>query len=659
VYALGRFAVEVNSAPLRFAGRAPRRPLALLKTLIALGGESVPTESLCDALWPDAEGHDAAKSLSVNLSRLRNLIGAQALTVQDARVSLEPRHCWVDALACRTLLEQVRLHLAAGRTDLAAVHMRQVLELYRGQLLEGEYDPLPLLSGRERLHSQFLRQLEALAQAYSQAGNPDAAVALYRRGLDRDELADTLVQGLLRVCLASGRHAEGLAAYQRYEAAQRAMQSTVPSLPLRSLYQRLQSCAQEGAEAPNPLSPNVSDELSLAVLAFENLSGDPGQAYLSDGLTDNITTALARIPRVLVVARNPSNTYNARSLDARQLGRELGVPNVLQGSVLRSGQRLHITVQLIDTRTAGLTWAAAYDREMLDVLMTMDEITQKIVTELGVSVLYGEGMRYFAGSTSSAEGLDKLLLAAHLLHKFEPQTNSTAKVLAAEALELDPHFARAMALLGQTCLNEMRYGWGRDPDAAFREAESWAQRSLEADARCVPGLNLMCRILCHQHRYDEAIEVSRRAAEIEPGSGKALADYAATLLFAGEPQQALVIVKRALRLSPAPSMIPVQVAAETCFILGRHEEAQAYYELLLERNAAPSEQASNARRKLIAIHMAAGRETEARALATQQLALRPDFTLTRHREVHQRWPHRDYSWFEPYLDLLRRAGLPD
>lgn len=654
VYALGGFTVEVDGTPLRFAHRAPRRPLALLKVLIALGGEGVAAERVCDALWPDAEGDDAAHSLSVTLTRLRHLIGTGSVRMRDGRVGLEPQLCWVDALACGPLLEEVRRQVAEGRPALAAAPMAQALELYRGRLLEDETGPAPVLAARERLNGRLLQQVAALAEAHRSAGSTDAALALYQRGLALDELAEPVVQGLLGICLESGRLAEGLAAFQRYEAAVRAALNAEPSPALRALCERVRAAA----EALDRPATWPRDDPALAIMAFENLSGDPWQARFSDGLVDTIAIALAKIPGVRVVARHATDAFRGQAVDLGQIGRTLGVRHVLEGNVLRSGERLRITAQLTDTHTGALVWVGSYDRSTPDVLAVMDEIARNLVAELGASVLYGESMRYYAGTTASGEALDKFLLGVHLYHQFEAPMNASARAAAAAAIQRDPGFAQAMALLGIIHLHDYRFGWTRDAEATFREAERWAQRCRKTDPGCSLGRNLEGNLLCHHGQYDDALALSERGVEREPGQERPNTHHAATLLFAGRYDEAFVAAQRSLRMSPRPTMVAVWVAAESRFMPGSGEESRPYFEFLMERNAPRGELANNARRRLIAIHLRAGRATQARSLVEQEMRVNPNFTVTRCGEMWRHWPFKDRSWLAPYLDALRQAGLP-
>lgn len=539
-----------------------------------------------------------------------------------------------------------------GRVAQAGEAVRAALDLYRGPLLAGE-DGLPaVLAARERLRDRTRTCVEQTAGALEAAGDVAAALSLYRAGVECDDECEPLYLGLLRTCLATGRYAEGLAAYRRCEQALRAGLDAAPSPAVREAYERLRAAAETPAAAE-------AEPPAVAVLAFDNLGGDPAQEYLGDGLADSLITALARLPELRVAARHSAFAYKGRDVDVRRIGEALGVAYVLERGVLRSGERLRLTAQLIDARTGHHVWAESYDRTAGDLLAVLDDITHRIVVEMGVSLVYGYVMRYFAQSTVSPEAFYRLVQGFWHFQRFERQTNETARRLLAEAIELDPRFARAMAVMGQTCLNHVRNDWGRDVGAALAEAEEWAQRSLEADPQCAIGLNLLAKIHSHRGQHAEALALSERMLASEPDSVNTLTNHAVTLMFAGRSTDALATAQRAGRLCPQPWPVTLVVLAEASFMLGRYQEARPFYEQLTAHAVEHSDLAGHFSRKLIAIHMHAGREAEAVALATRHRKLHPTFTLTRHRRIAQRWPQYDDAWFAPYQDLLRRAGLPD
>ncbi|HZT55648.1 MAG TPA: bacterial transcriptional activator domain-containing protein, partial [Burkholderiaceae bacterium] len=237
---LGRFAVQVDGDALVFAGKVPKKPLALLRALIALGGHTVPQHALIDALWPDDEADAAHDAFNVALHRLRKLLprGAQALVLQDGALSLNPALCWTDAHAFELLAAPA---FAPAPADTAALldTLGRALALYGGHFLVDDADAPWAISTRERLRARFNQALMRRGAALGDAGAHEEALACYRQGLEVDDLNEAFYQGAMRCCLALRRPAEGLAAYQRLRRMLSIVLRVAPSAHSESLHERL------------------------------------------------------------------------------------------------------------------------------------------------------------------------------------------------------------------------------------------------------------------------------------------------------------------------------------------------------------------------------------------------------------------------------------
>lgn len=238
IVTLGRFEVRLNGEPLRFERKSQKRPLALLKALIALGGQNVPEARVADALWPDAEGDAAQQALATTLHRLRQLIGTEAVRRQDGILNLESTQCRVDLWSCERHLDQVEQTLNED-PEAAIAALWSALALYRGPFLYGDEDAPWALTPRERLRNHLLRSIVATADALQNSGHAAEAIGCYERGLELDELAEECYRGLMRCHFDSGHYAEGLKVYRRCtEALQRELGMT-PSADTKSLYRAL------------------------------------------------------------------------------------------------------------------------------------------------------------------------------------------------------------------------------------------------------------------------------------------------------------------------------------------------------------------------------------------------------------------------------------
>jgi len=260
VYTLGRFVVEVDGEPLRFSARTKRKPLELLKVLVALGGSEAAVARLAEALWPDADGDRAYGAFSITLNRTRKLVGRDALVLRGARLSLDPQQCWVDVLAFGDWLEQASRHAGERAAAAAWEALEQALALYRGAFLEGEFDLPEILSAREKWHGLFLRHVKRFGEFFAEAGEPGRAIELYQRGIEVDDLAEELYQRLMGCLAKAGRLAEALAVYQRCHETLRAAFAVEPAPETRAVHEALLAEQARQAAASTPPAPAAAPE---------------------------------------------------------------------------------------------------------------------------------------------------------------------------------------------------------------------------------------------------------------------------------------------------------------------------------------------------------------------------------------------------------------
>jgi adenylate cyclase len=402
----------------------------------------------------------------------------------------------------------------------------------------------------------------------------------------------------------------------------------------------------------------LPDKPSIAVLAFDNLSGDPEQEYLSDGITESLITRLAKQPDMFVIARNSSFTYKGKAVRVQQVGRELGVRYVLEGSVQKAGERIRITAQLIEAATGEHLWADSYDRELQDLFAVQDEITQKVAIELAVQLTVGESARSDFQATDNVEAYEYWLRGVEAYRLFKKETNVQAGELFEKAIELDPQYARAIGWLGWVRLNESRWWWGEDRDRSFRQAEELARRAIAIDENSPGAHSLLARIYSHKGLHEEAIAEGRRTVAIEPSSAPDYSSLAWTMVLAGRPEDGLAPIRKALRLSPYPPIWFRNVETNINYLTGRYEAAIASGRKLLDRTLEGT-LARGTWRKLIASYVELGREAEARAEAEKYLEKYPDFSVQEDAEWLRGFIFKDKSWIERYIDALRKAGLPE
>jgi len=306
------------------------------------------------------------------------------------------------------------------------------------------------------------------------------------------------------------------------------------------------STTTPGVIEPLPLP----DKASIAVLPFDNMSSDPEQEFFADGISEDIITALSKISRMRVIARNSTFAYKGQALDLRRIASELGVHYVLEGSIRRGGDRLRITAQLIDANTGSHLWAERYDRKVADLFDIQDEITKEIVTALRVKLTDGEEAFVLARGTNNIEAWQYCTRARELFMRFNSHDYLEARVLAEKATRLDPDYAYAWATLGFTYFWDGRLGYTEDSNAKFVRANEFAERAMALDDTVSWSIGLSALVAAPLNRHDEGIDIARRGIELYPGSADVRAFLAITLLHAGHYREAAEHLRAAIALNP-------------------------------------------------------------------------------------------------------------
>jgi adenylate cyclase len=314
------------------------------------------------------------------------------------------------------------------------------------------------------------------------------------------------------------------------------------------------------AVSKTPEAPlTLPDKPSIAVLPFNNMSGDPEQEYFSDGISEDIITALSKFKWFFVTARNSTFTYKGSAVDIKEVGRDLGVRYVLEGSVRKGGDRVRVTVQLIDATTGNHLWAERYDRQITDVFALQDEITETVTATIAPQLMVAENERVKGKPPES-------LAAWELVIRFQPlfwRMNHTdlleAQKLLRGAIEHDPDYAQAHALLGFSYIWHAWMGWGDDPRSLIPKAEPEARRALELDDQEPWAYMAMSAVHGYARRHEESVRDLRRALDLNPNFSFGYAWLGTLLGYAGKVDEANEMIDQAYRISPKDpfnSMLP-------------------------------------------------------------------------------------------------------
>ena len=392
---------------------------------------------------------------------------------------------------------------------------------------------------------------------------------------------------------------------------------------------------------------------AVAVLPFDNLSGDPAQDYFSDGLTEDIITGLARNDELLVIARNSTFAYRDNPSDVRAVGAALGAGYVVEGSARRAGDRLRVTAQLVDTGTGGHLWSESYDRRIEDVFAVQADLTAHIVAALVSHVGRSEAEAASSRPTESLRAYDLVLQGRQ--HQYGPITDEAllrARDLFARALTLDPDYAAAHAYLGLTYVKDHALDLtGRATEGDLQTGLEHIREAIRLEPDLAAGYQALSFALAETGDYEGAMRAAERAVEINPNDPDTLEALAKAQVRFGHYEEAVANAERALRLHPfAPQYYPY-VYGQALYAAGRYEDAENVLQQCLLR--APEER--NCLRMRAAVLVRLDRLDEARATMARLNELDPTFSLSAERETSR---FGVSPLMERYLTDLRAAGAP-
>ena len=398
----------------------------------------------------------------------------------------------------------------------------------------------------------------------------------------------------------------------------------------------------------------LPDKLSIAVLPFDNMSGDPEQEYFADGMTEDLITDLAKISGLLVIARNSTFAYKGQSLDVREVARELGVRYVVEGSVRKAGGRIRINAQLIDAETGAHLWAERYDREATDVFDLQDEVRARIVAALRVKLTPAEVTRLARQMTGNAEAYDYYIRGLRQESFFTKEGNLESRRMLERAIELDPAFAAAYGKLATAHTLAAENGWSPAPEESMETARLLAEKAVALDDDLPQAHWAVARVYSRKRLFDgdRAIASLRKAIALDPNYADGHAFLATVLVFVGRAEEALGHVETAMRLNPHFPFWYFYALGASQFMLTRYDAAIESFEKAIERNPAWT---SNHRFLVAAYgHLGMTEEAEWEMEELQMLGFEPTIANWESRVQIQ-----DPAYRARYFDGLRKAGVPE
>jgi TolB-like protein len=674
---LGGFAVRDDEG--REIAIGSRKGQALLAFLALPPGKPQPREKLTGLLWSDRGEQQARSSLRQALTELRkafvDLDPPPLITDRDT-VHIDPDAVEVDAVTFDRLVDKDR----PGGLARAA-------ELYRGDLLDG-------LDVRDAAFEEWLRiERERLRARASQAlgdlldqQTGDDAIATGRRLLALDPLKEATHCALMRLYAEAGDRSMAI---KQYGACREVLQAELGLKP-ETATQQLAEEIQRGetkkadstpesipAEIPKAAAktPPLPDKPSVAVLPFVNMSGDPEQEYFSDGITEDIITELSRFRDLFVIARNSSFVYRGKAVNLRDVGRELGVRYVVEGSVRKAGARVRVSAQLIDAVNDRHIWAERYDRELEDIFAVQDEISQTIVSTLAGRIEDATRERAKRKSPDSLLAYDYVLRGDEDLWLYTEgqwldikERIARSRQMFLKAIELDPDYARAYEGVAYTYAESWGFLLSESPDDDLNRAFEYAQKAVALDDAESRAHYALALTHVFRREYEQARAHQRRAVALNPNDADTLARMGWLLPLLGEHEEGIELGERALRLNPYHPAWYQTFLPTAYYAVRRYHEAITAFESA--RDSYPDDAVWRA-----ACYAQSGRLDKARALMADFLRSAgpdswwlnvPDSAAHVERDptgllryMVYMYPFKNPSDLDHLLDGLRKAGLPE
>ena len=631
------------------------RQTRLMLACLALAGlKGLTRAELCALFWPDRPSTLGRNSLRQALVAIKRALSGRA-----------------NAMSLQSDLDVVKLSAGAGTIDVHAFrHGAQgnrdgliaAANAYRGELLAGVEIPDDVEQFVASHGRSLNDQAQALAERLSKPDDADdemldCAQALAGRLLQSNPASEEAHRALMRIHLRRGRTNAALRQFEQCKEALRRELGTEPDVESRRLFDSIQSSDSDERAQPADRSAAANGAgayPSIAIMPFDNL-GDTSDAYFADGVVEEITSTLSRIRDFFVIARQSTFTFKGRFVDVREVGRKLGVAYVVEGTVRRGGDRLRISVQLVDAVSRAQLWSARYEGAATEILAFQDQIAAQVAGALKPAIRHAEIEAARRKPPTSLKAYDQVMRAFPKLWGQNASAINEAIPILRDALRIDPQYGRAHALLAWCHALNATYLWTSDPDCdveAARHAVDATKGLIDDDPTALTAAGAATGFCGDQEGASALLE---QALALDPNNAWAWARWGWTGVYRAQPQQALERFEKAMTLSPLdPFAFNTRMGmASALACSGRPADAVAIARDVTKRHP----DVTWANRQLAAWAGMAGDLETARSAARKLLTANPDFTIRRYLAIPG---FRDMGeYFDRMVQGLRAAGLPE
>lgn len=633
---------------------------ALLAYLAANAGRVQSREKLAELLWGDRFNDQARQSLRQAVSTIRKELGdsgENVLRSDGDAISLESSAVSIDSIRFEELARE-------GSPE----SLERAANLYHGSFLEG-------LNVRESAFqawstAQNARYAEIAADVLSrlcsqqkEVGESVKAIATVQALLELDSTREQAHRDLMSLYATDGQRSQALKQYQVCKDALRSELDVEPEALTNQLYEQIRSSEAILPATPQDTkrqrlnsqdTPPVPEGASIAVLPFVNLSGDPEQEYFSDGITDDLITALSHVRTFLVIARQSSFAYKGRTVNVKDIGRELGVRYVLEGSVRKAGDKIRVTAQLVEAVTDAHIWAERYDGTLDDIFDLQDKIAQSVVGAIEPELQRAEFERIKQKRPESFDAYDLTLYGLAKMNRLTAKDNEEALQYFVSAIEIDPAYARAYVCASYCYRRQVQLEGMMLPEKTFTEAIRLAREGLRLAPTdpYVLWQSAMTIALVGKD-FDEALMLVKRSLSINNSSNRAWIASGMIHCYVGEPETAIEHAEKAMRLSPLDISMWVAcwVMATGNLQLGNYQEAAVWANKSIRRHP----ENLSAKYILVASLAQLDRNSELKATISEIMAVDPEISVDRFVKIH---PVARYRNLDGFLEGLKKAGLP-